>query len=194
MGENKRTHPDKRRGMIERADRAARVTGLYLRGLTIEQITARTGISRSTVSRDLRLFEQKQLARAEKNREKIRAKRIAELDEVKVESWNSFERSKADAEKTVTKITPVLDDDGNLIEPMDGDVQTFEESIITIQGQAGDPRLLQQVQTSIMNQARLEGLTGNEFSGGTSFNANTANVQLILPDNGRGDRPVMEKK
>jgi len=136
---------------LEIARRSAKVAEHYLAGLTQEEIAAKLGVGKATVSRDLKRIHARWQEIAIDAREEWVRKELARLLIVEREAWRGWKRSLKDRQVRTTKQT-----------------ESGTEETEKVEGQAGDPTFLARVLDCIRRRADLLGLdapTRSELSG-----------------------------
>lgn len=126
------------------------ISRMYLRGDLQVDIADALGISQSTVSRDLTYLQKEwQEARINDIDERKRLE-LAKIDNLELEYWDAWQRSKEDAEVQTIKQKGAIVDGEKQIVPIEAQKRT--------EGQAGDPRFLAGVQWCINKRCELLGL------------------------------------
>jgi hypothetical protein len=124
--------------------RRAEVATRYCRGQPQRTIAAALGVSQQQISLDMRVVRAEWRRTMADEFDRLKAEQLARIDAVEVAAWEGWERSCADAERTLTR--KVTDADGDRI-----------EASRTVAGQAGDPRFLQIIDSCIDRRLRLIG-------------------------------------
>ncbi len=92
------------RTVSARTDRAARVWKLHCQGLKQTEIAARLGVAQPTVSRYIAKVEEIMRVFYDPARDdRHRVRQLAELQQLRREAWEEWERSKADAEEAAVQ-------------------------------------------------------------------------------------------
>jgi len=128
-------------------------------------------ISRVQVSHYVKDLQKEWLANAQRDVEVIKAEEVAELDSLKGEVYEQWERSKLNAETTTTKLVGVdevksnkaknsLDDE--IEDPRDSKLQVQTEETKKISGQSGDPRYIHNLIEISQQKAKILGLNAPE--------------------------------
>ncbi len=140
------------------------ISDMYLKGMRQVDIAVKTGHSQSTVSR----YINRAIERWQKDQvHNIDAQRTVELEKInniELEAWNAWERSKSDKE---TKSKKQTSEDRT-------EVQYRTESLV------GDPRFLQQVQWCINKRCELLGLDAPIKTELTGKNGEDLNINIVV--------------
>lgn len=140
--------PKGRRGnrpTAEQERRQAIVGSLYLKGRPILDIADAVGVSRATVTNDVKAIRKRWVKSAQQSYERQVATQLAKLDELESAAWNGWERSCRDELITTTE-------DG-----FRGDV-VVDVTRIQRRIQSGDPRFLTQIANIIRQRCEILGL------------------------------------
>lgn len=137
-----------------------------------EEIEKQLGIriSRQQVSYHVKALQQEWLANSQRDIATIKAEEIAELDNLKNEVYNEWERSKLNAETTTTKLVGIdeaksnkakqhsvfIDDEAE--DPRNPKLQVQTEETKKVAGQSGDPRYITNLLNIQERKAKLLGL------------------------------------
>ena len=143
----------------------AQIAEMYLRKrLSQQAIAAELNISQATVSRDISVLKARWKKEGLQKVEAAQAERIAELSEVKKEAWEGWQRSKQNKERQTTKmlIPQAGDKQAEQSDSDSGNGPVVIEQTVVIEGQAGDPRFLDQVQKAIGLEAEILGLKAQD--------------------------------
>jgi len=88
---------------VERWQDRARITSLYVRGWTMNAIAIELGLSRDTVSHDLRRVKEEWQKGALFDMNVAKQREMAKIDEIEREAWMAYEKSKAPRDITTTR-------------------------------------------------------------------------------------------
>lgn len=136
--ETARTH-------FEKEQHYAAIAEMKLRGYSQAAIAKKLNLSDSQVSRDLRVIEQRWRKSAERDLTIAKGQKLAELDHIKTESWEAWDRSQQEViEQSASKTK------------RNGDA--MEEAERKSKTQVGDPRFLEIVHKAIASQSDILGL------------------------------------
>lgn len=133
-----------------------RIGALYLQGWLQAEIVQETGLSQSTISRDLISLHAIWLKDSVADVGKRRAGELAKIDALEIVNWEAWLNSKKDQETIVRKSKgTVTRQKGN-----DGKFASVEPAEVTrtTKGQAGNPRFLEGVQWCIDRRIKILGL------------------------------------
>jgi hypothetical protein len=126
--------------------RRCRIANLFLRGVKRQEELARqVGVNRSTVSRDLKVLNQRWKEAAVHDLDAAKAQELERIDQLEREYWEAWEKSKQAHETTTTEQTT-----GAAGERLRAGVRKVE--------QTGDPRYLEGVRWCIARRCALLGL------------------------------------
>lgn len=128
----------------EEADRR-NISRLYLKGLYQVEIAKELGISQSTVSRDIQYLIDEWKKERVYDINEAKARELAKIDNLELEYWDAWRRSKEDAETKTKKA----------VKTPEGVRQEQQEQY---KGQAGDPRFLQGIQWCIEQRCKILGV------------------------------------
>lgn len=129
-------------------------------------------ITRQQVSYYVQILQKEWLANSQRDIAEIKAEEIAELDALKCEVYDQWERSKLNAETVTTKLVGVdeaksnkakqyfLDDQQE--DPRDTKLQVQTEETTKIAGQCGDPRYIHNIVELSQQKAKILGLNAPE--------------------------------
>jgi DNA-binding MarR family transcriptional regulator len=109
------------------AERRERITSLVLRRVSQKDIASQIGVSQGTVSKDITAVEREIACRRQANAEEIRARKLAELAEIKAEAWRGWENSLRDGRKTQKGVLGAGVVDTSATEQRDGDPRFLKE-------------------------------------------------------------------
>ena len=140
--------PGRRRSNGELIRDRRRISDLYLQGWTQVDIAEETGLSQSTVSRDIIALQKEWQEAALIDFNEAKARELAKIDNLERIYHQAWIRSCEDAETTKTKGEPVA---GTKTVKAD----TVER---TLKGQAGDPRFLKGVEWCIERRCKILGI------------------------------------
>ena len=152
--------PKPRRDKVEIANRRQKVAEFYLRGMYQADIAAEVGVDQATISRDLAGLRKEWLQSALVDINEAKAKELAKIDQLEVEYWAAWERSKLNAE------VEVIEQIGNRRKPKAGEKDTDEPAIVPerlkkykrVEGQSGNPAFLAGIQWCITKRCDILGL------------------------------------
>lgn len=134
------------------AERRSQVARLYLQGVGQYQIADILDVNQSTISRDLKAIQKEWLDVAISNFDELKALELAKIDNLEVEYWDGWKRSKENKEVEIRKMVEL----GKGGKDDRGDAR--KEATKREEGQAGDPRFLQGIQWCINKRAEILGL------------------------------------
>jgi len=128
-------------------------------------------ISQEQVSYYVKILRREWVANTQKDISIIKAEEVAELDALKGEVYEQWERSKLNAETITTKLVgvdevksnkakPFLDDETE--DPRDSKLQVQTEETKKSAGQSGDPRYVHNIIEISQQKAKLLGLNAPE--------------------------------
>ncbi len=154
----------------EAADRR-NIARLYLKGRLQSEIAEELGVSQPTVSRDIKaLIEEWKIERVYDINE-AKARELAKIDNLELEYWEAWERSKQNAEvktKKATRLGRTLTEkeikDG--IQPLDR--QEIQERS---EGQVGERAFLAGVEWCISMRCKILGVEAPKADGGEDLRA-----------------------
>lgn len=151
-----------KRTKAQREEDLAEVAVLLSKGATEREIALHFDISPSTAHRDVEEVEERWQERAAAAIDAHKARLIATHERVAREAWDEWDRSKQDGQKLVetTELieVPVEDEDG-LAKTTTAQARILEtvKRVMTTEGQTGDPRYLQVIESALAEQAKLIG-------------------------------------
>jgi hypothetical protein len=126
--------------------RRCQVADLFLRGVKRQtELGQRIGVNRSTISRDLRVLNDRWKASAVRDLDAAKGQELERLDQLEREAWQAWEKSKGAHESTTTEQTST------------GAGERVKAAIRKDE-QCGDPRYLAVVQWCIEQRCKLLGL------------------------------------
>jgi hypothetical protein len=127
------------------------VVGLIARGQSLDRIARTLNRPVAQVKRDFERFRKRTARLAEEEVKALRWRTARELEEVRVEAWAAWERSKENAVK-------IVEEEGNgRVNPATG-VEQGNRVTTTTEGQCGDPRYLSIVKDCLKDTRELFGL------------------------------------
>lgn len=135
MSQKKRT-PTQRESDLER------IAALYLRGKRQADIAVELNITQQQVSYDLKEIHKRWRESSLVNMNEVKQRELARIDQLEIEYWSAWERSKQEAVRTVTSKS---DKEGN-------------RASITKEQQVGNPSYLAGVQWCIEQRCKIFGL------------------------------------
>lgn len=124
--------------------RRQQVAARYLRGEYQSQIAADLHLSQQQISIDLKVIRAQWLASTLRDFDALKAEQLAKIDQIEIEAWSAWERSKQPREITVTEAT-----EGR---------QAGRKATVRREGQAGDPRFLERIQKCIDQRCQILGI------------------------------------
>lgn len=129
------------------------VSELYLKMMTLRQISEATGLSIMTVSRDLEAVRKRWQREAVRDIGERKMIELARLDKIEAEAWDAWERSKKPRERKETLVEKNDEGDGEKL-------RTFSKKRTSLVSEeyVGDPRYLAIIQKCIEQRASLIGL------------------------------------
>jgi hypothetical protein len=152
-----------KRSKAERESDLAAMATLLAKGATQRQLAEQFDLALGTVSYDVKEIEKRWREHAAEAVDLWKGRLVASHDQVILESWQEWERSKADGEKVV-EVTELMDS------PDEGDgfglatAGTAPERLlevtrrtVTIMGRTGDPRYLNTIETALAEKAKIIG-------------------------------------
>lgn len=154
------------RTQFEKEEHYAAISKMKLRGHSQSAIAKALNLSDAQVSRDLRVIEQRWRKSAERDLNVAKGQKLAELDHVKLESWEAWGRSQKEA---VEQIASKAKKNGDAVEEAERRSKT----------QVGDPRFLEMVHKTIMSQVDILGISAptkiaqTDSSGNSPVRTNT---------------------
>jgi hypothetical protein len=126
--------------------RRCQVADLFLRGVKRQiELARRIGVNRSTISRDLRVLNDRWKASGVRDLDAAKGQELERLDQLEREAWQAWEKSKGAHETTTTEQTST------------GAGERVKAAIRKDE-QCGDPRYLTVVQWCVEQRCRLLGL------------------------------------
>jgi hypothetical protein len=134
------------------AARRQQVAHLYLKGEMQTQIAQRLGVDQSMISLDLKALRAAWLQSALRDWDALKSIELAKIDLVELEAWQAWERSKQPREVIVSEVTEGRSRRGTR----------------RVEGQAGDPRYLAEVQKCIAKRCEILGLNAPQKTAFTS--------------------------
>ena len=153
----RRAHPP--HTVVPAEYRRQEVARRYLRGEYQSAIAEAFGVTQQQISLDLKALRKAWREAAMRDTDAVVAQELAKLDLIEAEAWAAWERSKQPREVTMT-------------EQMDGQT-TQRKASVRREGQAGNPRFLEQIQKCIEQRCALLGL-------GTPAPSTVVNVQVNI--------------
>lgn len=147
----------------EIASRRAIVAERYLSGMTQVAIGREVGVDASSISLDLKAIRAEWKESRIRDFDEAKAVELAKLDKTEREGWLAWERSQTNA----VKVKTTEDGSGEKVEKWS-------------EGQTGDPRFLQIVQTCIQKRCDILGLDAPTKWAQTDGEGND-----LSPDSGR---------
>ena len=133
---------------LVRIERQKDVAALYLRGVPQMEIAAQVGISQPTVSRYLKDIFQMWKDSAIRDFDEARELELQKINNLEVEYWNAWERSKETRQIKTKERTQKLGG-------------TFDKLSVKEEETTGDPRFLAGVMRCIAKRCELQGLDKN---------------------------------
>lgn len=132
---------------------------MYLRGSLQTQIAGELNVTQATISRDLAALRKLWLQSALVDINEAKAKELAKIDNLELEYWAAWERSKLDAEIEVTEQV------GSRHKPKKGEPPEPEGLALErikkykrVEGQSGNPAFLRGIEWCIQARRELFGL------------------------------------
>lgn len=154
---------------VEQYKRQRKVECAMLRGHVGQQeLATRYGVSQHTISKDMLAIRQRWALSSKDSAKYRRLHRIKQLEEVFRCAMESYERSRRDEEELVTQYKPQKCCDCGGVGKVELEDCTacqgtgrvvVEATTRRVRGQAGDASFLNQARQTLMNIAKLEGLT-----------------------------------
>lgn len=129
---------------LEREQRRAEIARLYLTGLPQWKIGKALNIDTSQVNTELATLRERWRAAAIRDFDELRSQEVAKIDQVEVEFWQAWERSKQAKQKTSTKRKT-------------GENPSDEAGVVREESY-GDPRFLDGVLKCVEKRCQLFGL------------------------------------
>ena len=139
----------KRRSTSELARDRKRISGLYLRGRLQIDIAKEIGLSRATVSRDIKALHRIWLRSALIDFDTAKANELAKIDALEQIYYDAWDRSREDAETQTQKM--MTDGKGK-------GAKSRKEMTKTAKGQVGDPRFLDGLQWCSEQRLKIFGI------------------------------------
>ena len=127
---------------FEMEERLTKVSHYYLMGWWHQDIATKLGVSRQTVTRDIKIIKERFKQAQVLNVTELKNQQLAELDEVKGEAWDAWERSKGTRETKQVR-------QGS---------QKGEEKSVRLENQSGDSQHLRVVLKAMEDKADLVGM------------------------------------
>src|SRR4051812_640004 len=124
------------------AKRRADAAELYLKGWWQSKIAEQLGVKQSCISKDIAVIHKQWLASAIEDVATLKQRELAKIDNLEVQYWEAWERSKKDyqqkttkAKRTVATVKPGNETDGS-------GKPTHQEQTVREMVAYGDPRFL----------------------------------------------------
>jgi hypothetical protein len=169
--------PYKARAEARMTERMARVSRMYLQGMTYAEIAKEVGVHPSTVGTDMEAVREGWLESALMDFDKRKAQEMAKLDRLEQRAWEAFERSVG--EMTTRKVKedraqpPPGKKGGRPTKDKDRWVPTSQTEEVTTKYCAGDPKYLEIIKDCVQTRLKIIGaLRGDDKAGGTVVNIN----------------------
>ncbi len=160
-------HPRRHEETARVVIRRKQVANLYLQGgLLHHQIAEKLGVSRPTITMDLKAIMDQWRAEARADIGEVTGRELAKLDIMEAEAWAAWERSKNEAVST-TK------------EKIVGDKQSTKASERR-EGRDGDPRYMTIIIGCMERRAKLLGLDAPTKIAQTDPNGDPAHAPLVV--------------
>jgi len=156
------------------------ITTAYIRGDSISKIARDNNVEPGKVYTVIARCKQEWKTLAAQNYEEQLATRLAELEEIKRESWKGWESSRKNAVEVIEKNEP-----GG--EGLDGEISITTKT----KGQSGDPAFLGVLIKAIRTQAELTGLMrkyGDTKAEGEAISNQPQVVEIVITDKRDLDR------
>lgn len=119
---------------------------MYLQGWLQVDIAEELGVHQSTISRDLAVIREEWLESTLVDFDKARSTELARIDALEREHWRAWFESTKDKEVQIQE------------SQTGGKHVHLSKEVQKVEGQAGDPRFLQGIQTCIDRRCKLLGL------------------------------------
>ena len=136
----------RRRKAAELARDRRRIAELYLRGWLQVDIADELGLHQTTISNDLKAIQAEWLESTIVDFDKARARELAKIDDLEREYWCGWQESTKDREIDIEE------------SQAGGKHGSLDKTVHKVEGQVGDPRFLQGVQSCIDRRCKLLGL------------------------------------
>jgi len=177
-------------GGVQLEQRTAAIHRLDKAGFTQTEIALRIGTSQATVHYHLRKLAEEMRTSRIKDRDANIDRRIAELQLVRQEAWDAWEKSKQDMtmtkqEQGLVKVYSEPDENGK--RRAVGEELSLVKVIDSIESRLPGCEYLQVMRQATMDIAKLQGLFEDVTNNNTQINVSTgpAQVGIYLPANGR---------
>jgi hypothetical protein len=125
-----------KRNALQRAADQLRIAELYVKGLSMREIAAQTGLSLNIVWRDVRAIHAAWIAAASAKLDEALARELAHIDRVEMEAWQGWDRScRPHTVETIKEVSTIE-------EGASKRTKTRREKRTTREDRDGDPRFL----------------------------------------------------
>lgn len=141
----------------QRIERLARVAKLDRQGYNQYQIAKKVGVSQAQVNKDLKRIQAEYIKSAVHDRTKQIAKMERQYDDMLIECWKAYKRSKQDTTKVVEKVQPVMRKDADGNPTGDGTMEVVEVSTTT-EGRLPGVEYLSMIERILKAKRDLHGL------------------------------------
>lgn len=125
-------------------ERRQLVAARYLRGEYQSQIAQDLGLTQAQISYDLTAIRAEWLKSSIRDFDALKSEQLAKIDQIEIESWQAWERSKAVREITVTEATE--------------GARPGRKAVMRKEAQVGDPRFLERILKCVEQRCQLLGL------------------------------------
>jgi hypothetical protein len=119
-----------------------KIASLYLKGKPMYQIAEELGLSGPTIGADMKVIQERWMAESTTKLAEAKAIELAKLNNLELEYWSGWERSKEDAVLVVEE-----------------ESEKGFKSKKQVRGQAGDPRFLDGIRECVKERCKIIGIT-----------------------------------
>jgi predicted transcriptional regulator len=173
------------KGVVQMEERRACVSALYCEGKGIREIAETFGVTAATITADLKEIRRDWLQRSIEHYDQRKAEELAKIDRLEAEAWEAWHRSCANlsVERTRTESVRLVPpkQKKTVKKPKHTMVPIRTSTEVTIKGQTGDPRFLEQVAWCIETRLKVMGALKPDTSNVTVNQINWAEMVVAPP-------------